>query len=248
MKLSRPCSVRLRAMDERHHLDGRLVLALAVGALVGVLFWNAWPLYPFKLLVVLMHESGHAAATLLVGGSVDAIRVSPDQGGLTISRFPPSLLREIVISSAGYIGSAVSACVLLFLAARSREGRWPLIALAGWCVLVALLYVRDGFTLVFVAACALALGLLARFGPSALRRGVLIFLAAFSCCYALYDIRDDLLHFKSWSGGTDADALARLTFIPAIVWGLAWAALSIALVLLTLRRILVSARPVTAAM
>jgi hypothetical protein len=76
---------------------------------------------------------------------------------------------------------------------------------------------------------------------------VLIFLAAFSCCYALYDIRDDLLHFKSWSGGTDADALARLTFIPAIVWGLAWGALSIALLLLTLRRILMSAPPVTAA-
>src|ERR1700693_1463220 len=124
-------------MDARQHLDGRLLVALAVAAVAGILFWNTWPLYPFKLLVVLMHESGHAAATLLVGGSVDAIRVSPDQGGVTLSRFPPSLLREIVISSAGYVGSAVSACVLLYLAARTREGRWPLIALAGWCALVA---------------------------------------------------------------------------------------------------------------
>jgi len=185
-----------------------------------------------------MHESGHAAATLLVGGSVDAIRVSPDQGGLTLSRFAPSLLREIVVASGGYVGSAVSACVLLYLAARSRNGRWPLVALAGWCMLVTLLYVRDAFTLAFVSACALALGLLARFGASWLRRGVLVFLAAFSCCYALYDIRDDLLHLTSGSGGTDADALARATFIPAIVWGVAWGALSIGLVLLTLRRIL----------
>src|SRR3989475_12049246 len=162
VKLSRQRSVRLPAMEARHHLDGRLLFALAAAALAGILFWNTWPLYPFKLLVVLMHESGHAAATLLVGGSVDAIRISPDQGGVTLSRFPPSVLREIVIASAGYVGSAVSGCVLLGLAARSKLGRWPLIALAGWCTLVALLYVKDGFTLLFVVGCALALGLVAR--------------------------------------------------------------------------------------
>ena len=226
-------------MDAEHHLDGKLLLALASAAVLGVLFWSSWPLYPFKLLVVLMHESGHAAATLLVGGSVDRIQISPDEGGVTFSRYPPSLWRAVVISSAGYVGSSVSGCVLLWIAARSKEGRWPLIALAAWCALVTLLYVRDGFTLVFVGGCALALGLLSRFGAALLRRGVLVFLAAFSCCYALYDIRDDLLHLQSASGGTDADALARATFIPAIVWGVAWGLLSIVLVALTLRRILV---------
>ena len=243
LKLSRQTDVTTSAMDVRQHLDGKLLLALAGAAVAGILFWNTWPLYPFKLLVVLMHESGHAAATLLVGGSVDSIRVSPDQGGLTLSRFPPSLLREIVVSSAGYVGSAVSACVLLYLAARSREGRWPLIALAAWCGLVTALYVRDGFTLIFVGGCTLALGLLARYGAAWLRRAVLVFLAAFSACYALYDIRDDLLHLRSWSGGTDADALARVTFVPAIVWAILWGSLSVILVLLTLRRVLVSSRP-----
>jgi len=88
---------------------------------------------------------------------------------------------------------------------------------------------RDGFTLVFVGGCALALGLLARFGAPLLRRGVLVFLAAFSCCYALYDIRDDLLHLQSSTGKSDADALAGATFIPAIVWGVGWGLLSILL-------------------
>ena len=226
-------------MDAEHHFDGRLLFALAAAAVLGVLFWNSWLLYPFKLLVVLMHESGHAAATLLAGGSVDRIQISPDEGGVTFSRYAPSLLRSIFISSAGYVGSTVSGCVLLWTAARSKEGRWPLVALAAWCALVTVLYVRDGFTLVFVGGCALALGLLARFGASLIRRGVLVFLAAFSCCYALYDIRDDLLHLQSRSGGSDADALARLTFVPAIVWGVAWGLLSIVLVALTLRRILV---------
>src|SRR5258707_9768984 len=191
--------VRLRAMEARNHLDGKLLFALLAAAVVGVLFWNTWPIYPFKLLVVLMHESGHAAATLLTGGSVERIAISPNEGGVTYSLYPPSLLRQIVISSAGYVGSTVSGCVLLWIAARSKEGRWPLIALAAWCALVTVLYVRDGFTLIFVGGCALALGLLARFGAPLLRRGVLVFLAAFSCCYALYDIRDDLLHLQSYS-------------------------------------------------
>jgi len=81
--------------------------------------------------VVLMHESGHALATLLVGGSVDRIQISPDQGGVTFSRYPPSLLRAIVISSAGYVGSTVSGCVLLWIAARGmgiRTGG----SLVGW--------------------------------------------------------------------------------------------------------------------
>src|SRR5204862_7777073 len=165
-----------------------------------------------------------------------------DQGGVTLARIPPTILREVVVASAGYVGSAVSACVLLYVAARAREGRWPLVALAGWCALVTVLYVRDGFTLVFVGACALALGLLARFGASLLRRGVLVFLATFSCSYALYDIRDDLLHLQSFTGGTDADALAKATFIPAIVWAVGWGLLGIVLVALTLRRILVQQR------
>ena len=228
-------------MDAQHHLDGKLLFALVASAVAGILFWNSWPLYPFKLLVVLMHESSHALATLLVGGSVDQIRVSPDQAGVTISRYVPSLLREIVVSSAGYVGSTFSGCVLLWVAARSREGRWPLIALAAWCAGVTLLWVRDGFTLLFVGACALVLFALAKFGPVLLRRMVLVFLATFSCSYALYDIRDDLLHFGS-GGGSDADALARATFIPAIVWGVAWGALAVVMLLLTLRRILTAQR------
>jgi hypothetical protein len=225
-------------MDNR--FDGRLLFALVASAALGIFFWHAWPLYPFKLLVVLMHESGHAVATLLVGGSVDRISISPDEGGVTFSRYAPGMLREVIISSAGYVGSAVSGCVLLFTAARAKEARWPLIALAGWTAAVTVLWVRDGFTLLFVGGSTLALGLIARFGPPLLRRGLLVFLAAFSVCYALYDIKDDLLHLSSWSGKTDADALAHATLVPAIVWAVAWGALSVLLVLLTLRRIFLS--------
>jgi peptidase M50B-like protein len=228
-----------------HHLDTALLVALGVSFVAGILFWNTWPLWPFRLLVVLMHESGHAAATLLVGGSVDRIQVAANEGGFTRGHLPPSLWRQIVVSSAGYVGSTVSGCVLLWFAARSRSGRWPLLALAAWTGLVAVVWVRDGFTLLFVGGAALVLGLTARYGPSLLRRALLVFLATFSVSYALYDIKDDLLHLAS-RGPSDAAELAHATFIPVVVWGAGWGLLSVAFVALTLRHILASGPPVEA--
>jgi hypothetical protein len=221
------------------HLDAKLLAVLGVSFVVGILFWNTWPLYPFKLLVVLMHESSHAFATLLVGGSVERIHVDPREGGYTLSLVHPGISSQIVVWSAGYVGSTVSGCVLLWAAARTRQGRWPLLALAVWTGAVALLWVRDAFTLAFVAGATVALVAVARFAPALVRRGLLVFLGTFGVSYALYDIRDDLLHFAARPGGeSDADALARATFIPAIVWGVGWAAVSVVLVALTLRRIL----------
>jgi hypothetical protein len=104
---------------------------------------------------------------------------------------------------------------------------------------VTLLYVRDPFTILLTAGWFLLLSLLARYGANWLRRMMLVFLATFSVCYALFDIRDDLLHLAS-SGQSDADALARATFIPAIVWGVGWGVLSLVLVFFTLRKVLVS--------
>jgi len=224
-------------VDRRgHHFDPPLLVALALSFVAGLLLWNTWVLWPFRLLVVLMHESGHAAATLLVGGSVDRIQVAANEGGFTLSRYAPSLWRQIVVASAGYVGSTVSGCVLLWIAARSRGARWPLFALAAWTGSVALLLVRDAFTVVFVGGAALVLALIGRFGPALLRRALLVFLATFSVSYALYDIKDDLLHLAS-RGPSDAETLAQATFVPAVVWGLGWGVLSLALVALTLRRI-----------
>jgi hypothetical protein len=218
-------------------MDRKLLFALLASAALGVFLWHNPALYPFKLLVVLMHESGHAAATLLVGGSVQSIRVDPNEGGLTQSLLVPTLLRRVIVSSAGYVGSTISGCVLLVLAAKAKQARWPLFALAGWTGLVLLLWVRDGFTLLFALGSTAALLAAARWGPPLFRRGLLVFLATFSALYALFDIKDDLLHLGP-AVGSDADTLAQITFVPAIVWGLGWGLLSLALLLLTLRYVL----------
>src|SRR5256885_224564 len=151
-------------------METKLLAVLAASFVAGIFFWHTWALYPFKLLVVLMHESGHAAASLLVGGAVRQIVVDPREGGYTLSLIPPGLWNQIVVSSAGYVGSTISGCVLLLLAARSKSGRWPLVALALWTAVVAALWVRDSFTLVFVAGASGGPGFGGRVCPPLLGR------------------------------------------------------------------------------
>src|SRR5437879_3596207 len=45
-------------MERSHHLDTPLLVALVVSFVAGLVFWTAWPLWPFRLLVVLMHAGG----------------------------------------------------------------------------------------------------------------------------------------------------------------------------------------------
>src|SRR4051794_27807373 len=108
-------------------MDRKLLFALLASAALGLFLWRHPVLFPFKLLVVLMHETGHAVASLLVGGSVSSIIVMPNEGGLTQSLIPATLVRRIIVSSGGYVGSTISGCVLLFVAGRAREAKWPLV-------------------------------------------------------------------------------------------------------------------------
>ena len=204
----------------RRELDWKLALALAASVGAGAAFWHAWPLWPLKLLVVMMHESSHALVATLCGATVQTISVNRLEGGLTTYLLVPSLWRGVAISSAGYCGSAAAGAALVALASRPR-GRWLAWAFSGWLTLETVLYVRDGFTFAFSVAMAGLFALLAAKAPDWLRRGALVFVGAFSCLYALFDIRDDLLRVGP-SIGSDADALAALTHIPALVWGVVW--------------------------
>ena len=60
-------------------------------------------------------------------------------------------------------------------------------------------------------------------------------IGATSVLYAVWDIASDVL--VRHSGESDAAALARLTGVPAILWGIAWIALSTAVLVSVLRRL-----------
>jgi hypothetical protein len=194
---------------------------------VGVLLWDQPWLLPFKLIAVMVHETGHALASLLVGGSVDQVTLALDQSGRCLSLLPNSVLARIVVFSSGYVGAAVAGAALLIATFRFGGRRWVLVAACAWFSFMGLVYAGDLFTRIFCAVMALALVLCARFLPDGAIATLNLFLAAFTALYAAADLRDDL-----WNGDvrpfSDAGLLAGATGVPALFWALLWSAAAIA--------------------
>jgi hypothetical protein len=107
---------------------------------------------------------------------------------------------------------------------RTRARGAPIAAIGAFTLAATLLYVRTpfGFGYGLLAATAF-LAVASRLKP-AVSEILLAAIGATSALYAVWDIASDVL--LRHSNESDAAALAALTGIPALVWGLAWIALS----------------------
>jgi hypothetical protein len=195
----------------------RLCLFILVGG-GAVFFWHSPVLLPIKIFVVFLHETGHALATVLTGGRVVSMVVTPWQSGYvqSIGGIP------VVIASAGYVGSALFGGVLLWLAGRPGWATATFGGLATLFSVMTLWCVRDPFGIVFGLGTAAVCGILAwkRF-PGV--HYLVDALAVVSTLYALYDLSDFLLI----GARTDAVLLAQITPVPAFFWALLWSAVSL---------------------
>ncbi|HEX8818659.1 MAG TPA: M50 family metallopeptidase [Archangium sp.] len=220
---------------------GRVALLLVLLG-VGWYFWDSPALWPLKLLVVMMHESGHALATLLTGGAVDRITLAANESGACLSRLPPGVMAQVAVYSAGYVGSALAGAFLLLATFRFRLRRFVLGAACVWLAGMGVLYAGDGFTLAFCMGTALVLGLAARFLPDGGVDMLNLFLAAFTALYVAFDLRSDLWQ-GAISSASDASLLAGLTPLPSWAWAAIWSFVSLALLGLFGRWSLRAARP-----
>lgn len=200
----------------------RLGLFLLV-VLVSIALWRTPVLYPLKIFVVFIHETGHALTAVLTGGQVLEMVVTPWESGYVKYRGGMPLL----VAAAGYVGSATFGSVMLLLAGREAWAGTVFGVLAVLFGGVTLGFVRNGFGLVFGLGTAVVFAGLAwkRF-PGA--HYVIDILAVMSTLYALYDLSDFLLI----GAETDAVILARMTSIPAFVWALLWSVMSVVAVCL----------------
>ncbi|MFO0594038.1 MAG: M50 family metallopeptidase [Myxococcaceae bacterium] len=202
------------------------IIVLIASLVAGVALWD-WPIFlPFKLLAVMGHETGHALAALVVGGSVDRVSLGLDQGGQCLSMIPDGFFAKVIVYSAGYVGSAIIAVVLL-LASFRFDFRRPMLGLAcAWLTLMGLFYARDAFTLAFAVVMAVAFAVSAKWLPRELVGGLNLFIASFTALYAVMDLKDDLWN-SAVRSQTDAQLLANLTVVPALVWAAVWTVVSI---------------------
>ncbi|WP_062132514.1 M50 family metallopeptidase [Demequina aestuarii] len=181
---------------------------------------QAW--HAVRHVVTIAHEAGHAVVATLLGRKVSGIRLHSDTSGLTTHSGSTKRLPLTLTAFAGYPAPAV-----LGVGAAALLGAGYAFGLL-WVLLVVLLLVlvqiRNVYGFLVMVLAIGGFGWLAWSAPDPWRVGVaygvtwLLLLGAVRAVVELHGSRRGVQ-----GGGSDADALARTTRVPALVWvGLFW--------------------------
>ncbi len=173
----------------------------------------------FRNVNTLIHEVSHAVVTLLLSGEVMFIHLFPDQSGVTYSAITDSWM-TIPISLAGYPGSALFAMLLFRLYAARRE-RLGLMLIALIAILCLVLFVRNGYGLVWCAGFALITLIIGSIAPNWLRVGYYLLIASICLVDTVVSAATILLiAIADPAGAGDAANLADILAVPAPVWAI----------------------------
>jgi hypothetical protein len=166
----------------------------------------------------------------LTGGRFIQFTVSTDTSGLAYSS---GGWRWLIIP-AGYLGSALFGGSLLILTNRSstRDRRTLAIGLGVILVVVTLLFARNWTAFLFGGVTGAALLLLGWRGPEL---GVALGLnfLAIQCSLNALDSLIGLVRVNSQGGRvpSDAQSMADLTHVPALVWAVLWSGIALAILI-----------------
>tara|TARA_B100000700_G_C14856803_1_gene766621 strand:+ start:407 stop:1057 length:651 start_codon:yes stop_codon:yes gene_type:complete len=177
-------------------------------------------LYPFKLLVVYVHEMCHGIATVLTDGKTVSIEVSGDESGLHYGKGG----NRILILCAGYLGTSLFGALLIISSQQPEMIKitcWLLIALflvflpKSKSLLAALLNI--GFCLVLLGAWWFKEGIILPY--------LIAFFGTMSSMYSIYDIYSDTIQRELT--GSDSSKTEKITGINSRVVGTLWLIISI---------------------
>ncbi len=208
-------------MQNKQRLNIHQLIVFLIIGFLSLVFWHTPFLYPVKIFVVFIHEASHALTTILTGGQVVSMVVTPWQSGYVQHAGGNSFF----IAAAGYIGSALFGGFLLLLSTREEWASAVFFGLAIFFSLVTIFFVRNGFGLAFGLGTAVAFAFLSR-RPFPGSHYIVDILAVTSALYAVYDLTD----FLFIGARTDAVILAEITAVPAFVWAGLWSVISLGIV------------------
>ncbi len=201
---------------------------LVITAAILVL-WFTPVIIPLKILIVFFHELSHALAAWITGGSVESIRISPQQGGATVTRGGNVFLQM----SAGYLGSLLIGVLLFLGAVRSHADRIMMAVLGAVMLLIAALYIRDVFALAFITGGGILMLVVARFLSRDVNDLVLRVVGLTSMIYVPMDIFSDTIARSEMR--SDAYMLADRFGGATMMWGGLWLLVSLVVIGLCLR-------------
>ncbi len=202
----------------------QLIYLIALLVLIMVC-WEYPVLYPLKLLVVFFHESSHAIATILTGGTVKELVINKDQGGHVISQGG----NPFIILSAGYIGSLLFGVVIYIASVKSHYDKIIMMALAIGIIVITVLLSRSLFSWIFGLLSGGAMLLMAKYLAEQYNDFALRLIGLTSMMYAPLDIYSDTIS-RSYLQ-SDAYFLAEYLGGTTLLWGSIWMLISIAVII-----------------
>ena len=189
----------------------------ALVALVIVVNTGAWRLA--GKVITIAHEGGHALVSVLSGRRLDGIRLHTDSSGVTYSRGKRSGPGLVLTAAAGYVMPSLLGAGAAWLLADQH-----LTAML-WLALVLLaatfLAIRNVFGAVAVLATAAAVFVVSYYAPAAVQAGfayLAVWFLLFGGIRPVFELARSRRRSRSWSRGSDADQLARMTGVPAGLW------------------------------
>ena len=230
-----------------------LLLAAAVSILLWFIPLAEFLNYPFRLFVTFVHEGGHAVAALVTGNSVQSLSVAMNGSGETYTT-QGGLFSQMLIASAGYLGSMAFGALLLVLIREAVAARIVLAACAllvfGLTLIFGLIKpivaggVLSGIPFTLVAGVVLSAGLLAlaRFAGRRVAAFFVSLLAVQCVLNALLDLKTVFFLSAPFSASapTDAQNMANATHVPAIFWTVLWIVIAFGILWFAMRLYVVS--------
>jgi len=204
-----------RAMTTQPAPPGGVVAVTAVLAVLLVWAPGAWPVT--RHVVTIAHEAAHGFAALLSGRRLHGIRLHSDTSGLTVSAGRTTGPGMVMTAAAGYVGPG-----LLGLGAAALLAHHRAVGLL-WALLIMLalllIQVRNWFGLWSVLLSAAAVFAVSWWLQPQLQSAFAYLLTWFLLLAAPRPVLElQTLRRRTSARSSDADQLARLTWVPAIAW------------------------------
>lgn len=198
--------------------------------------WNTFIIKPIKLFTVFLHELGHAFMALITGSNITGLSIYFNESGYVTS-LPKDWFSAFLIANGGYLGSVLFA-ILILLLKRTRAKKYIIGFIASVFLIVTFRYSSIiSFTMLYSVVFAVFAFIVYMIQKESLHDWVIEIIGIGSITYAIYDtFVDTVLMQINYQFGlfrlgkmpvTDAVQLAKLTHIPAIVWGVIWLAIAI---------------------
>jgi hypothetical protein len=180
----------------------------------------------FRSVNTLVHEAGHAFATLVLSGEVIAVNLFADTSGTTVTK-AKSKFSQALISLAGYPFSALTGLLCMYLLNKGFY-LYVFFILTSIALVIMILSLRNMYGLFWAGTFVVLNLLLIYFNNRTLVYGfaafysVIIFTDAIISSFVLL-----IIAVKQPNKAGDAANLQKITRIPSIVWALIFLAFSL---------------------